>query len=304
MLVPKFKIKTEKKSQNYGLFSLEPLEEGYGHTLGNALRRVLLSSLPGHAISLIKIKGVKHQFSTLKGLKEDVVEFILNLKQIRIKSSQTKKTKVTLSATGPGEITAGKIKTPAQIEIVNPDLVLGHLADKKSKIEMEMYIEGGLGYSPAEERPSSTIGEIPIDCIFSSVIRVNYKVEATRVGRMTNFDKLILEIWTDGTKDPKEALLEASRILSSFFSQIYKPRKIKELEVAVKEPVNQNLELTIEELGFPTRIVNSLKKANYQTVKDLVASSIKEIQKVKNLGTKSVKIIEASLKDKNISLKE
>ncbi len=303
MLVPKFKIKIQKRSQDYGLFILEPIEEGYGHTLGNSLRRVLLTSLPGFAVTMIKIKGVRHQFSQLKGLKEDITELILNLKQIRLKSSQSKKTKITLNANGPGKITAAKIKTPPSIEIVNKDLVLGHLADKKSKIDMEMFVEGGLGYSPAEERKSSVLGEISIDATFSPIIRVNYKVEATRVGRMTNYDKVILEVWTDGTKEPKKAVLEAAKILSSYFTQIYKPRKIKEPKVKDTVLVNKNLELTIEELGFPTRIVNSLRKANYNTVKDLASSSKAQIQKVKNLGAKSIKIIEAALMEKDITLK-
>jgi DNA-directed RNA polymerase subunit alpha len=304
MLTPKFKIKTQKKSQDYGLFIIEPLEEGYGHTIGNALRRVLLSSLPGFAITMVKIKGIKHQFSKLKGLKEDIVEFILNLKLIKLKSSLYKKTKITLKTHGPGEITASQIKTPPTIEIVNKDLVLGHLADKKSTIEMEMFAEGGLGYSPAEERKSSTLGEIPIDASFGPINRVNFKVETTRVGRMTNYDKLILEIWTDGTTNSKDALLQSAKILSAYFTQIYKPRKIKEAESEEKAPVDKNLELTIEELGFPTRIVNSLRKANYNTVKDLTAVSKSEIQKVKNLGAKSMKIIEAALKEKKIFLKE
>ncbi len=200
---PMFEIKQEEKQGNYGKFVISPLEQGYGNTLGNSLRRVLLTSLPGAAITTVKISGVKHQFSTLKGMKEDVVEFLLNLKKVRISYSGEKPVKASIEVKTAGEIKAKDIKVPANVKVANPELVLANLA-KGTKLDAEMEIEAGAGYSPAEDRMTSTVGLIPLDAAFSPVLRVNYKVEETRVGRLTNYDKLTLEIWTDGTMDPKE----------------------------------------------------------------------------------------------------
>lgn len=304
MTSPIFQIKAQKKGKEEGVFVLEPLEAGFGYTLGNALRRVLLTRLPGAAVTKVKIAGVKHQFTTIPGLKEDVVELILNIKKIRISYGGDKPAKLTLEAVGPGEIKAGKVKAPAGVEIANKDLVLGTLTDKKSKLRMEMTAEKGLGYSPFEERESDTLGVIPIDAIFSPVIKVNYRVEATRVGRMTNYDKLILEVVTDGTISPFQAVKEAAKILVSYFGQIVEPKIPKAKEEKEKKVKPEVLRLTVEELNLPTRIVNALEKSGYKTVADLVSAKRKEVAGVKNLGEKSIKIIDAALKEKGVQLPE
>lgn len=304
MANPIFQIKTQKTNTEEGIFVLEPLEEGFGHTLGNALRRVLLTRLPGTAVTSVKIAGVRHQFTTIPGFKEDVVELILNIKKIRIRHDGEKPVKLTLEATGPGEVKAGKIKVPAGVEIINKDLVLGTLADKKSKLRVEMTAEKGLGYSPFEDRKSESLGVIPIDAIFSPVIKVNYKVEATRVGRMTNYDKLILEVTTDGTISPLQAVKEAAKILVGHFAQIVEPKIPKMKEEKEEKLKPEILRLTVEELNLPTRIVNALENSDYKTVADLLSSDRKKIAGVKNLGEKSIKIIEVALKEKGVELPE
>lgn len=304
MIEPLFQIKKEKETNDFGYFVIEPLERGFGHTLGTALRRVLLSSLPGAAITQVKIAGVKHKFSTLEGLKEDIIEFILNLKQIKISYDGKKPAKLTLDKTGPGEVKAGDIKTPAKVEIINKDLVLGNLATKKNRLKAEMIVESGLGYVPAEERKTEKLGEIPVDAIFSPVRHVNYRVEATRVGRRTDLDRLVLEIGTDGSLKPSKALKQAGQILVDYFQRIVVPRKAPKKEkevVAVSDPI---LKLTVEELDLPTRISNALRKGGYGTVGDLIKASEADLAKVKNLGEKSIKIVKAALSQKGVDLKK
>lgn len=304
MIKPIFKTKLEKEKKDYGCFSLEPLEKGFAHTLGNALRRCLLGSFRGAAITHIKIDGVKHQFSTLPGLKEDIVELILNLKQICIDYKDNKEIKATLAVRGPKEVKAGDIKLPANAKIVNPELTLGTLANKKSKLKMTLWINRGYGYSPAEERKFETLGIISIDANFSPVRRVNYKVETTRVGRRTDYDKLILEIWTNGTIKVKEVLEEAAKILSRYFKQIYNPVFDKDEETETFDSAkNEVLAITIEELDLPTRLINSLHRAKYKTVGDLIKAGTKKLIKIKNLGKKSIELITKSLKERGISLK-
>lgn len=306
MLDPKFKARAEKETADYVVFILEPLEEGYGHTLGNALRRVLLTSLPGAAVTSVKIEGIKHQFSTLEGLKEDIVELILNIKKIRLKFYGDKPIKLRLFVKGPKEIKAGDIETPPEAEIVNKDLPLGTLADKKAKLEVEMRAERGYGYSLAEERRTGTIGVIPLDATFTPVTRVNYKVEATRVGRLTNLDRLILEIWTDATLSPHEALKEAAKILVSHFLQIYEPKTLPEkTEIEGIPPLPEEiLRITFEELELPTRTVNSLKNGGIETIRQFLNISPKDLAKIKNLGPKSFSIIEEKLKEKGVKLEK
>lgn len=303
MLNPLFQIKKEKETADYGKFVIEPLEQGYGHTLGNALRRVLLTSLPGAAVTQVKITGVKHQFSTLEGLKEDIIEFILNLKQLRIKYEGEKPAKLTLDVTGPKEVKASDIKTPAKVEIINKDHVLGNLANKKSRLKAEMVVESGFGFSPAEERKREKLGIIPVDASYSPVKKVNYRVEATRVGRRTDLDRLIFEITTNGTIKPNEALKKTASILVEYFNQVVSPKKAP--KVKKKEEVTPlgMLELTVEELDLPTRIANALRKGGYGTLGDLTAASRADLTKVKNLGEKSIKVVEAALAGKEVSLK-
>lgn len=303
MVDPLFQIKKEKETANFGRFVIEPLEQGYGKTLGNALRRVLLTSLPGAAVTRVKITGVKHRFSTLEGLKEDIIEFILNLKQLQIKYEGERPAKLTLEVTGPKEVKAADIKTPAKVEIVNKDHLLGNLADKKSKLKAEMVVELGFGYSPAEERKSEKLGVISIDASFSPVRKVNYQVEATRVGRRTDLDRLIFEITTNGTIKPSEALKQAANILVAYFNQVVSPKKVpKAKKKAAVAPLGM-FELTVEELDLPTRIANALRKGGYGTLGDLTAATRTDLAKVKNLGEKSIKVVEAALAEKRASLK-
>lgn len=305
MIEPAFQVKTEKETETFGVFILEPLRQGYGQTLGNSLRRVLLSSLPGAAITKVKISGVKHLFSTLKGLKEDIVEFTLNLKKIRVRYNGEKPIKLTLTKTGPGVITAADIETPASAEILNKDLVLGNLADSSSRFKGEFWVESGYGYVPFEERESEEVGIIPMDAIFTPIKRVNYKVSSTRVGRMTNFDKLTLEIWTDGTISAKEALFASAKNLTAFFTQVYTPKiRVEEEAVLTKGSKNEEEMLTVEELELPTRIVNALLKVGIKDVNELKEAGGRKLSKIKNLGGKSLKTIEAALIEKGIKLEE
>lgn len=307
MITPTFQVEIEKESADFGVFTLEPLQQGYGNTLGNALRRVLLSSLPGAAIVQVKISGVKHLFSTLKGLEEDIVEFTLNLKKVRLSYTGAKPVKITIDKTGPGTIKAGDFKTPPSVKIINGDLILGTLADKNSRFKGEFVVETGFGYVPSEERESGgEIGIIPLDAIFSPVKRVNYHVGATRVGRVTNFDKLTLEVWTDGSILPKEAFYEAAKILTGFFDQIVHPKEtaVVEEQAVMSGKTNDEVSLTVEELELPTRIVNALLKVGLKTAGDLQNAGKKKIAKVKNLGGKSIKTIEIALAQKEIELKD
>jgi len=300
MLDTIFQIKKTKVNQETTQFTIEPLPQGYGHTLGNALRRVLLISLPGTAITEIKIGGVKHKFSTLKGLREDVIELILNIKQVRIKYAGEKPVKLQLEKTGPGQVTAGDIKTPAGVEIINKDLVLGNLADKTSKLKIEMVAEKGYGYLPTEERKSDKLGVLIIDASFGPIRLVNYKVEATRVGRKTDLDRLILEVTSDGTIKAEEALKTSAKVLIAFLNQIVDPKKMPVSKKKDEGQVLETMKLTVEELELPTRIVNALRRGGYGTVAELLAASNQDLTKVKNLGEKSIKIVQAALAKKGV----
>jgi len=300
MIEPIFHIKSQQENATFGRFVIEPLEQGFGQTLGNSLRRVLLSSLPGAVITQIKISGVKHKFSTLEGMSEDVIDLILNLKQVRFKYEGEKPIKLELTKNGPGEVKAGDIKTTANIQVANKDLVLAHLADKKSSLKIEMTVERGFGYLPVEAGNDEKLGVIPLDAAFSPVRRVNYQVEATRVGQRTDLDKLILEITTDGTIKPKEALKTSAKILINFFNQIINPKKM-EVKEEPKLPLYEEVtKLTLEELDLPTRIVNALRKSGYGTVSDLLGIKPEDLAKIKNLGEKSIKIIQVALAKKEV----
>ncbi len=294
-----FEIKEEKKEAGYGRFAITPLEQGYGLTIGNAIRRVLLSSLYGVAVTSVKIAGVKHQFSSLTGMKEDIVEFVLNLKKVRFSGKAEKPVKATLEVTKSGEFTAAEIKVGGGIKIANPDLILGTL-NKGSKLSADIMIESGVGYSPAEDRPGETIGLIPVDASFSPVKRVSYKIEETRVGRLTNYDKLLLEIWTDGTVDAKEALTESAKILMSYFGQVVNPKKVVKPVEAPKDELGLIGKLSVEEIGLPTRVANALIKAGFESVEQLAYAKKEDLVKVRNLGEKSLKIIAAALGTKGV----
>lgn len=293
-------VKTVKDGVDFGVFSIGPLPPNYGHTIGNTLRRVLLSSLPGAAISRVKFEGVAHQFTTIPGVKEDVVDLTLNLKQVRLKISGEQPVALTLSQTGPGKVVAGDIAAPAGVEIVNRDLHIATLADKKTELSAELIAEPGRGYVPSEEREAK-VGVIALDCAFSPVLLASYKVEPTRVGREGGYDQLILEIKTDKTIKPREALLEASHILSRFFTRIGKGEE----EGSVVEESGEGLatrakEVSLEELVLPIRLLNSLKKARIKTAADLLQKTDAQILKIKNIGPASLKEIDRALKKEGL----
>ena len=305
MIQPTFTVSEQDKKDNYALLVLEPLEQGYGNTLGNALRRVLLSSLPGFAITSAKVRGVNHQFTTLDGLREDVVDLILNLKQVRLKSTIAGPVTLTLNVKGKKTVTAHDIQVPAGVKVVNPELYIASL-EEKSTLDVEITAENGMGYSMATERKSEVVGVIPVDALFTPVMKVAYSVEATRVGRRTDFDKLKLQIWTDKTVEPKLALEEAAKILVAQFKQIYSPVVAQEEGSApiMSAQLDDVLKLTVEELDLPTRIANALRKAGYRTVGELSMATKSDVAKVKNLGEKSVGTVEDALNAKGLSLKD
>ncbi len=309
MLKPAFTITQEKdnESKNSAQLIIEPLEKGYGHTLGVSLRRVLLSSIEGAAVTKISIEGVQHQFTTLKGMKEDITEFILNTKLLSfIIDGDEKEVIVKLKAKGPAIVTGHDLQLPPNVKLANPDQVLAQLADNKTSLSAELTVSKGVGYSPASERPSSVLGEIPVDASFSPIKKVAYKIEATRVGRRTDFDKLIMNVTTDGTVDAKDALVEAAKILVAHYNQIISPVEVElPKETTLEDRIeNEVLRLTVEELDLPTRIANALRKGGYKTVKDLTNATKEEIAKVKNLGEKSVDTVAAALAQKELSFKE
>lgn len=297
-------VLTEQETTDFGKFAIEPLDQGYGHTIGNSLRRALLTSLPGAAITQVKISGVRHQFSSIPGMTEDIVEFILNLKKLRLHVPQDKAVKLTLDVKGPKEVKASDISTSGGVEIANGNLILAHLTDAKAKLTAQLIIETGVGYSLADERKTGEIGLMPIDANFSPVIAANYKVEATRVGRLTNYDKLTLEIKTDGTIKPSEALRAAAKILVDHFSVIYEPQTVtKKPKVTADSHVQLTddlLKTSLEEFDLPVRLTNSLKAGRIETVGDFIAKDKKELMKMKNMGPKSINLVEEKLKERGI----
>ena len=284
-----------------GTIVIEPLPQGYGMTLGNALRRVLLSSLPGSAITQVKIDGVSHEYSTVKGVKEDVVQIILNLKKVRLQIEGDKPVKMTIEAKGPKEVKAKDIEVPAGVKIANPDQIIATLADNKTKFEVELVAEKGVGYVPVEGRRGLGIGTIPLDANFTPITKVNYKVEATRVGQITNYDKLTFDMTTDGTITPAQAVKEAAQILTEYFTILVEQKKTPKKEKAeeeVKPKIEKNA--SVEELELSTRITNSLRNAGIETVDDLMNAKKEELVKLKNMGAKSLSDIEEKLKDKGL----
>jgi DNA-directed RNA polymerase subunit alpha len=271
---------------SYGRFVIEPLERGYGTTLGNSLRRILLSSLPGAAVTSVKIDGVLHEFSTVPGVREDVTDIILNLKQLSLKSHADEPQVLRIEASGEGEVRAGDILTGADVEILNPDL---HIADRNKK-------------------PDQPIGVIPVDSIFTPIRRVNYSVEDTRVGHVTNYDKLTLEIWTNGTIRPDEAASLGAKILTEHLALfIGLTDTVDGVEILADKPEDERsrlLEMSIDELDLSVRSYNCLKRAGINTIGDLVAKSAEDMMKVRNLGRKSLEEVEEKLTQFGLKLKE
>lgn len=301
---PTFEIKEEINESNYGKFVITPLLAGYGNTLATALRRVLLTSLPGASITTVQIKGVKHQFTTLKGMREDVLDFLLNLKKVNFRYNGETPVKATLNVNSAGEVKAGDIEVSSEVTIANPELVLANLA-KGATLSAELTIEAGVGYSLASDRPNEAIGVIPLDASFSPVTRVTPKIEETRVGRVTNYDKLTLEIWTTGAISPQEALTSAAKILVAYFQQIVNPvsQPIVEAVTISDDSLGTAGKLSVEEIGLPTRVANALAKAGFETVEKLVNAPKEELMKVRNLGEKSLDVIREALNEKGVDLK-
>lgn len=304
-----FKIIPEIQSDTEGRFIFEPLENGFGHTLGNSLRRVLLTSLEGSAITSIKIDGVTHQFSTIEGVTEDVIEIILNLKKVRIKVYSDKPIKLKLQVSGKKEISAKDIEIIGDGEIVNPQQHIALLSGPKNKLNIEMEASKGKGFVAAEERNtekgSKEIGVIPIDALYSPIVSVNYHIEPTRVGRRANFDKLILEISTDGTITPQEALEQAGRLLSDTFRQIYEPTVVEEEELQSENIIpDEVLKMSVEELDLPVRITNALRVIDINMVEDLINTPRPQLLKAKNLGAKSLTLISEKLVERGLTLRE
>ncbi|MBI2600703.1 DNA-directed RNA polymerase subunit alpha [Candidatus Daviesbacteria bacterium] len=300
-----FKIKPELEKDNYTKFVIEPLEQGFGNTLGNGLRRVLLSSLEGSAITSVKIDGVAHQFSTIEGVSEDVIEIILNIKKVRVNVHSDSPIKLSLKVSGKKAVQAKDIEVLGDGEIANPEQHIANVNDAKAKLNIEMTAEKGKGYSVADERKNGEIGVIAIDALFSPVVAVNYSIEPTRVGRSTNYDKLTLEVTTDGTISSLDAVNQAARILSDTFREVYEP----DTEEVVAEDQGtkisgETLELTIEELDLPVRITNALKAIEINTIGDLINMPRAQLLKAKNLGSKSLSLISEKLSERGLSLGE
>ena len=299
---PKIDTASLSADGRYGKFVVEPLERGFGTTLGNSLRRVLLSSLPGVAVTSIKIDGVVHEFSTIEGVKEDVTEIVLNVKGITAKLySDTPKT-VRIEASGEGEVTAGSIQQDAEIEVLNPDWHIATLADG-AKLIMELVFDKGRGYVPAERNKQAaeqaSLNALPVDSIYTPVLKVNYTVENTRVGQITDYDKLTLEVWTDGTISAKEAVSLAARIMTEHLNLfVTLSQEAMDAEIMVEKDdkgKEKALEMTIEELDLSVRSSNCLKRAGINTVEDLINKSEDEMMKVRNLGRKSLEEVMAKL---------
>jgi len=306
---PRIECVEINEKKDYARFVVEPLESGYGITLGNSLRRVLLSSLPGAAVTSVKIEGVLHEFSSIPGVVEDVTDIILNLKMLALKVHSDEPQVVWLEATGEGEVTAADIQLNSEVEILNPELHIATL-DSGAKLSMEITVEKGRGYRPSEKnrKEEHVIGVIPVDSIFSPIKKVNYTVSDTRVGQITDYDKLTLEVWTDGTILPDEAVSLSAKILNDHFKLfIGLTEKIGDVEIMVEkeeEEKDKILDMSIEELDFSVRSYNCLKRAGINTVGELIQKTEEEMMKVRNLGKKSLEEVDEKLKSLGLSLRK
>ncbi|HOQ37621.1 MAG TPA: DNA-directed RNA polymerase subunit alpha [Acetivibrio sp.] len=304
---PKIECVISSEDNTYGKFVVEPLERGYGITLGNSLRRILLSSLPGVAVTSIKIDGVLHEFSTIPGVVEDVTEIILNIKELSLNLHSEGSKVVYIDAEGEGEVKASDIKADSDVEILNPDHKIATL-NGDSRLYMELTLEKGRGYVSAErnKHPGQPIGVIPIDSIFTPVRKVNYTVENTRVGQVTDYDKLTLEVWTNGSIKPDEAISLGAKIMSEHLNLfIDLSDNAKNAEIMVEKEENKKekvLEMTIEELDLSVRSYNCLKRAGINTVEDLTNRTEADMMKVRNLGRKSLEEVLNKLKALGLSL--
>ena len=304
------RIVSEDSDERFGRFTIEPLDRGFGYTFGNSLRRVLLSSLEGAAVTAVKIEGVAHEFTTLPGVREDVTDIILNLKNLVCRlHGESPEIEVHVSKKGPGVVTAADIEAPADLEILNPELEIAHLADK-GKLEMTLTIGRGRGYVPADQNrgPETTLGVIPIDSIFSPVRRVAYEVESARVGQRTDYDKLILDVATDGSVAPKDAIAAAADILITQLAIFTDLEKLDLHEVAAAEAevptTSHGMEnFPIEELELGVRSYNCLKRVGIETIGDLTSKSENELAAIPNFGRKSIEEVRETLAAHGLTLK-
>lgn len=309
MLGEKPWVKYEPQEDTYGMFIVEPLDRGYGATLGNSMRRVLLSSLYGAAITSVHIEGLSHEFSTIEGVVEDVLQIILNLKEIRFKSHSDTPKVVTLKAKKKGEVKASDIQHDAEIEIVNPDKVIATL-DSDGELEMEMIVERGKGFIPSErnKKVSLPIGYIPIDSVFTPVLKVNLIVEEVRVGQEIDHDRLVLHVWTDGTIKPDDAIRESAKILSKHIDLFVHLGEKMDIQSGLPVSVPQNidtsvLDMSLEDLELSARSLNCLKRASIRTVRELISFSTEDLIKFKNFGGKSLSEVKEKLSEYKLSLK-
>ncbi|MFY9174100.1 MAG: DNA-directed RNA polymerase subunit alpha [Peptococcia bacterium] len=306
---PKIECVELNESKTYAKFVVEPLERGYGITLGNSLRRVLLSSLPGAAVTSVKIEGVLHEFSTVPGVVEDVTDIILNLKTLVLKTHDEEPQIVRVEAAGPGEILAEDIIRGSQVEVLNPDQHIATL-EKDGKLVMELLVERGRGYRLAEKnkQEDQAIGVIPIDSLFSPVRKVNYTVSDTRVGQITDYDKLTLEVWTNGAIAPDEAISLSAKILNDHLKLfVGLTEKISDVETMVEteeEERDKVLDMSVEELDLSVRSYNCLKRAGINTVGELIQKTEEDMMKVRNLGKKSLEEVNGKLAELGLSLRK
>ncbi|MFV9506553.1 MAG: DNA-directed RNA polymerase subunit alpha [Oscillochloridaceae bacterium umkhey_bin13] len=290
------KIEVVQAAENYGRFKIEPLDPGYGHTLGNALRRVLLSAIPGAAITRVAIDGVYDEFAHLPGVREDVTELVLNLKGVRVRSSAEQPVTARLSVRGTGEVLASALGLPAGVELINPDHYLCTLDDDAARLELELTIEQGRGYLSADERESVPLGQLPLDAMFTPVPRVHYVVENTRIGQATDFDRLLIDIWTDGTIKPGDALSFAARVLVQYSQTVADFNRISFEPEETPVPTGLTIpaevyDTAIEELDLSTRTYNCLKRADITKVGQVLQMDEKALLSVRNLGQKSMEEI-------------
>jgi DNA-directed RNA polymerase subunit alpha len=301
MLTPQFTTKTGELSETFGKFTFEPLSQSFGESMGNALRRTLLSSLEGTAVVAVKIEGVPHLFSVLKGVKETALELTLNLKQVHFKKGAEGTHKIIINKKGIGKVFASDLE--GDIEVVNKDLYIGEITDAKGKIELEVLVETGRGYVPANEQSQKEFGYIPVDSAFSPVKKVIYTVEEARVGRKSDADRVILSVWTDGSIAPEEAVKQAATILSGQFAHVFAQVDTQEAKSVMTAEATGVLEmnkkfndLIIDELNLPSRVVNALLRENIETVADLVKIGEEKLVAYKGLGRKSIDLIKDELK--------
>ena len=308
---PDYKVKEYVKDNFYGKFEIGPLEKGFGTTLGNALRRVMLSSLPGDAITSVKIDGVAHEFQKMDGVIEDVTAIVLNLKSIVIKNHSDDYSKILrVTAVGPKVVTAGDIEADADIEILNPDQVIANIAEGGS-LNMEMTIGTGRGYTRAEENKKlfekNMLNVIAIDSLYAPIERINYEVEPARVGQNDHYDKLVLEVWTNGSITPEESIALASRILIEHFNILTDLNEIADetglMTCKTDDPTQKMLDVSIDDLDFSVRAYNCLKRAGILTLRDLVDKTENDMMKIRNLGKKSLKEVIDKVKDLGLSFK-